>query len=686
MKLQNGSQRRWEYLAAALVAAVFVQSGTAAPLNSRSDFSDSDPFAILDLQDWVNPDNMTWDDWKSPPGTNWSDPTVKGTNRNFNIALVTVDYSDGPFVITLAPGSTVFSNPQPHAPTISRAAVPAFYRDFLNKPNELNKGHTIHEYWMGDSGGRFGVDLTAFGPYRMPSRSFQYGISNDMNPNECLIGYTCNLNIRTDALGAWRADVGDAVANSYELVFILSAGQDESSTWQEFGEMKFQTKEDVPDSFGPPGPNAANGTTHNYAKTRYVEWSSWASASSIWPNAGDGSSTQGESSGMATYAHELSHLLNIGDNYNNPFSVPSRRDYTGPFSMLSRGSFNGPGGPHTRWQIPPQKGGSMGSLHTLRDKSQIGLIGQESILKLSREALAKSGLVVAKITARAVEPGPGELMGVRIAMNADLSLACDINTDPFCDGGAYDNYDLEVIDRMGADSFQPDSGVMITKSKDAARGTYQWTIDANPQDIKLLDFYRPDGTPAYITIGDYRQLADALFHAGTRSGSEYEFVDKPNNLHIYIVDVHRDSTGVLSYTTAVRSLNSSTSDPHKRQVAVSWLTVGSRPTKNGVACSFQVYNTGTYSAAGGAAAHPQNASAYLKSDVYRLSASVTGWGWKFELPNALVTAKFGEKKTVYVAVAPDSPLASLVGIVKLTATSESNPAVSASGICWVNRF
>ncbi|KAH6715279.1 hypothetical protein BKA61DRAFT_349944 [Leptodontidium sp. MPI-SDFR-AT-0119] len=686
MKLRNGPQRRWEYLAAALVGALLARSGNAAPLNSRSDFSDDDPFAILDLQDWVNPDNMTWDDWKSPPGTNWSDPTVRGSNRNFNIALVTVDYPDGPFVITLSPGSTVFSNPQPHAPTISREAVPAFYRDFLNKPNELNRGHTIHEYWMGDSGGRFGVDLTAFGPYRMPSRSFQYGTSDDMNPNECLIGFTCNLNIRTDALGAWRADVGDAVANSYELVFILSAGQDESSTWQEFGEMKFQTKEDVPASFGPPGPNVANGTTRNYAKTRYVEWSSWAAASSIWPNAGGGSSTQGESSGMATYAHELSHLLNIGDNYNNPFSVPSRRDYTGPFSMLSRGSFNGPGGPHTRWQIPPQQGGSMGSLHTLRDKAQIGLIGQESILKLSREALATSGLVVAKITARAVEPGPGELMGVRIAMNADLSPACDINTDPYCDGGAYNNYDLEVIDRMGADSFQPDSGVMITKSKDAARGTYQWTIDANPQDIKLLDFYRPDGTPAYITIGDYRQLADALFHAGTRSGSEYEFVDKPNNLHIYIVDVNRDATGVLSYTTAVRSLNSTTSDPHKRKVAVSWLTVGSRPTKKGVACSFQVYNTGKYSATGGAAAHPQDVSAYLKSDVYRLSASVTGWGWKVELPNALVTAKFGEKKTVYVAVEPDSPLASLVGIVKLTATSESNPSVSASGICWVNRF
>ncbi|CZS93848.1 uncharacterized protein RAG0_03954 [Rhynchosporium agropyri] len=271
-------------------------------------------------------------------------------------------------------------------------------------------------------------------------------------------------------------------------------------------------------------------------------------------------------------------------------------------------------------------------------------------------------------------------------MNADLSPACDINTDLFCDGGAYNNYDLEVIDRMGADSFQPDSGVMITKSKDDAMGTYQWTIDANPQDIRLLNFNRPDGTPAYVTIGDYRQLADALFHAGTRSGSEFEYIDKPNTLHIYIVCVNRDSTGVLSYTTAIRSLNSTTSDPHKRKVAVSWLTVGSRPTTKGVAYSFQVYITGSYSEPAGGVAHPRDVSAYLKSDVFRLSASVTGWGWKVKLPNALVTAKFGEKKTGYVAVTPDSPLASLVGIVKLTATSESNPAVSASGLCWVNRF
>lgn len=76
--------------------------------------------------------------------------------------------------------------------------------------------------------------------------------------------------------------------------------------------MRFQTREDVPEEFGPP----SNSSLPNWGRTRYVEWTSWASAATLWPNAGSGSSTQGESSGMAVYAHELSHLLDIGDNYN----------------------------------------------------------------------------------------------------------------------------------------------------------------------------------------------------------------------------------------------------------------------------------------------------------------------------------------------------------------------------------
>lgn len=373
----------------------------------------ADPFAPIDPQKWVNPDNMTWDDFVAPPKTTWSDPARKGRDRNFNIAMVTVDYPDSPFVVTLPAKSDIFGNPQPLAAGLKREDVPKFYHGLLNVPNELNEGHTLHEYWMGDSFGKYGVDLTVFGPYLMPSKSYQYGIDDEQggfNEDACPKGPPCSVDLRTDALGAWRRDIGEAAASEFELAFILSAGQDESSTWQEFGEMKFLTKEDVPEAFGPP----PNSSLPNYANTRYVEWTSWAAASTIWPNAGGGSSTQGESSGMATFAHELSHLLGIGDNYNNPYSVPPRRAYTGPFSMLDRGSFNGPGGPHTRWQIPPVQGASMGSLHTMRDKHQIGLIDNTPILQISRSGLAASGPVIAQITARSVDPGTG-LMGFNVS-------------------------------------------------------------------------------------------------------------------------------------------------------------------------------------------------------------------------------------------------------------------------------
>lgn len=137
-------------LASILASVIFIQSSNAANIPRRSfGYNTEDPFAVLDPQEWVNPADMTWDDWKAPPGTNWSDPTRTGSSRNFKIALVTVDYSDKPFEITLPVNSTVFGNPQPAASDLklSRDDVPAFYRDFLNKPSDLNHGHTLHEYW-----------------------------------------------------------------------------------------------------------------------------------------------------------------------------------------------------------------------------------------------------------------------------------------------------------------------------------------------------------------------------------------------------------------------------------------------------------------------------------------------------------------------------------------------------------
>ncbi|KAH7310606.1 hypothetical protein B0I35DRAFT_358457 [Stachybotrys elegans] len=659
-------------LSAAVSSALLAQWAHAASCIPRGD-----PFRIIDPQNWVNPDDMTWDDYVAIPGTNWSDPETPGTIRNFNIALITFDYDDKPFDVTLDPYSTVFGNPQPAAANIPREDVPAFYRDLLNTPTDLNRGHTLHEYWREDSGGRYGVDLTAFGVYRLPDLSWQYGIDDWMNSGSCPEQGACNRDIRTDGLAMWRADVGDDVADSFELVFILSAGQDESSTWQEFGTMMFATPEDVTDEFGPP--KDVNETAPNAARTRYVPWTSFASASTIWPNAGGGSSTQAESSGMAVYAHELSHLLSIGDNYNNPYSDPPRRAYTGIWSMMSRGSFNGPGGPHTRWEIPALQGSSLGSLHTVRDKYQLGLITDAELLQVSRAALAESGIVIAEVTARSVV---GPILGLRVVLEGgDLAPPCNVNTDLYCDGRGYNYYDVEVVDRMGADSFTPDSGVLISKSKQRDSAPFQWVIDAHPEDIELVDFVTPAGTEQYITLGDYRQLADALFHAGTRSGSLFEYVDEANLLHIYVLGVTRDDVGVLSYTVGVKSLEGSGASEFGLDLAAG-NPVGSSanvPTGAGVWCSFDLTNNGTYVEGGD---HPEDVSGHVGYDIYRLEAEVDGEGWRVEVPNALVAAAFGQTVSANVAVGALEDAAE-VGVVTLTVTSESNPSLRASAQCSV---
>ncbi|WP_344239525.1 M6 family metalloprotease domain-containing protein [Kribbella hippodromi] len=619
----------------------------------------------IDPQNWENPDHMTWDDYVKPPGTNWADPAVKGSERTFKGALVLLDYPNQDFVITKPKGSTVFGNPSAAANGVPRDQVAKFYKDFLNTPESLNHGHTLHEYWMEDSGGRYGVDLTAFGPYRMPGKSHEYGMEFQ-SAADCPTGDNCTKDIRADGRAAWIADQGPQVPAGYDFVFFLSAGQDESSTWQEFGMMKFPTKEDVSTAFGPP-----NSQGRNWSDTRYVDWTSWAAGASIWPNAGGGSSTQAESSGMGVFAHEFSHILGIGDNYNNPYGVPPRRAYTGIWEMLSRGSFNGPGGPHSRWMIPATGGTSMGAQHMLRNKLKLKMVDEQNVLRLSREALASSGVVIANVKARSVQPGADELSGINVELGGagDLAAPCDVAKDPLCDGRGYQNYTVEVVDRMGTDSFTPDSGVLLAKTKNQDRAPFEWVIDANPQDINMTDYVLPDGTKVPITIGDYRQLSDALFHAGTNSGSEYEYTDAANRLHFYVTNVHRDRQGVLSYTVAIRSLDGA--GPQKRGVRL--LPTVAKPDGSGVqTCNFRLTNTGQ------AGTGPDEVAPYLKGDVYRLSAKVNGNDWPIALPNALATANAGEQITVPVYTKPGrSPIAKIT----LTATSESNPTKTSTATC-----
>ena len=334
----------------------------------------------------------------------------------------------------------------------------------------------------------------------------------------------------------------------------------------------------------------------------------------------------------------------------------------------------------------------MGCLHSMRDKHQIKLIDSKPILQISRSGLATSGPVVAEITARSVDPGTNGLMGFNISFGTagDLEPFCDISTEPLCDGGKYNNYNLEVVDRMGADSFAPDSGVMISKTKNSDRQQpFQWVIDANPEDAHVVDFYYPNGTARYWSIGDYRQLVDALFHAGTNSGSEFEYVDEANSLHFYVFDVNRDASGALRYTVGVSTTaTNATSTTNTYGVELSDGSVvqsNSTGANSGVYCAFTLKNTGSPSYGNTTNAHPQDLSTYLGSDIYRLSASVEGTGWKVAVPNALATAKFGKETIVKVAVGADGSYGAASGAeVTLEVVSELDGAVKASGLCKVS--
>src|SRR5690349_1699827 len=209
--------------------------------------------APVDPQNWSFQDNLTWNDYKPLPGTDYSNPDIQPTVKKWKVALVVTDFPDKGFTISQPAGGTVFGTPTTEANQIPRDQVPAFYRDFLNKPQALNHYQTMNRYWMEDSFGKYGVQLDAFGPYRMPGRSYQYFAQSYAGAAHCpdAANYPCNKNVRTDARAAWQADVGAAKIAEYDNIFYVSAGEDQSATWQEFGEMKFKTQDDVTDEFGP---------------------------------------------------------------------------------------------------------------------------------------------------------------------------------------------------------------------------------------------------------------------------------------------------------------------------------------------------------------------------------------------------------------------------------------------------
>jgi hypothetical protein len=182
------------------------------------------------------------------------------------------------------------------------------------------------------------------------------------------------------------------------------------------------------------------------------------------------------------------------------------------------------------------------------------------------------------------------------------------------------------------------------------------------------------------TIADYRQLNDALFHAGLNSGSQFEWKDEPNRLHFYVVDRQKDARGILSYTVAVRSLDGA--GPHERGVALK-APAEAQVTGSEGTVTFTLTNIGK-AAAVADDTHPSKAASYIDGDVYRLSVSVEGAGWRAGLQNALAALKFGGTQSVQVFIANDADAASTARVT-LTATSESDPTKTVKAMYTVRR-
>ena len=178
---------------------------------------------------------------------------------------------------------------------------------------------------------------------------------------------------------AWRAATGCATTLcGFDNVFYVTAGHDESSTWQEFGEMLWADREQVPAEFGPPGAengpvlNAAGNPIPNWSPTRYVPWSSWLAAANHWPNAGGGILDAGrelraerlrprvqppaEPAGqlqqpVRRQRAELHRLL--GDD--EPRHVQRPRRHAQPVADPEPGRFGARAAPHARVQEPPRR-------------------------------------------------------------------------------------------------------------------------------------------------------------------------------------------------------------------------------------------------------------------------------------------------------------------------------------------
>src|SRR3954451_18287392 len=110
-------------LAAALGAPAMAYAGAPAPIAP---------------QNWTFQDNLTWSDYKPLPGPDYSDPSIQPSVKKWKVALVLPALPHKPCSTSQPAGSTIYGAPTLDANSVPGADAPAFSRDFLNTPSQLN--------------------------------------------------------------------------------------------------------------------------------------------------------------------------------------------------------------------------------------------------------------------------------------------------------------------------------------------------------------------------------------------------------------------------------------------------------------------------------------------------------------------------------------------------------------------
>ena len=134
---------------------------------------------------------------------------------------------------------------------------------------------------------------------------------------------------------------------------------------------------------------------------------------------------------------------------------------------------------------------------------------------------------------------------------------------------------------------------------------------------------RPDGTPKMATLGDERQKNDALVQRRPGLGL---LVRVRGQRPTACTSTSSTSAPTRRASCTTRSASGRSTAPARRRAAWRSARRSSAAPRATATCTF-TSRTRARRRRPIPAVHPQDATAFLNSDVYRLSASATGTGW-----------------------------------------------------------